>query len=176
MELMVSHNIVHRKKYPKLYEDVDIVRINSPWYTKKELIDAITNTDKIRFMDINIKKRKKAKKVEHDYRELLKLIGTHDVEWVGISNVEDECVYDEVRCLLENDTTKICAKIETEMGCWHADYIISAFDGIMVDTEDLAFEIGWKRASEEKDRIYDLCKKKGKKHFRLMGTIFEGIE
>ncbi len=43
----------------------------------------------------------------------------------------------------------------------------------MVDTEDLAFEVGWKKASEEKDKIYQLCEKEKKTHFRLSGVIFD---
>jgi len=173
--LMISYNLAIKRHKQDFYKKADIIRLNSPWYTKDELIEAIETIDKPKFVDINIKQRKKSGKANHDYRELLKLLGKYNVEWVGISNVEDAETYEKVRSLLINKDINICAKIETELGCWHADDIIFAFDGIMVDIEDLAFEIGWKRATEEKDRIYQLCERNSKKHFRLSGVIFEGV-
>ncbi len=176
MTLMVSYNIVCKKKSPKFYENVEIIRLNSPWYSKKELVDVLTNIEKPKFVDINIKTRTKAKVADHNYKELLKLVSKYNVEWVGISNIENTKTYDEARKLLGNNTTKICAKIETLKGCKAINSIIKTFDGIMVDVEDLAFEIGWGQASKEKDRIYDLCNAKNKEHFRLTGVIFEHVK
>lgn len=175
MSLMVSYNLAIKKRRPDFYDKTDIIRLNSPWYSEKELIDTITSIDKTRFLDINIKKRTKPKNKDHDYKELLKIAGKYNVEWVGISNVEDIETYSKIRKLINNENTRICAKIETELGCQYAEDIMFAFDGIMVDVEDLAFQMGWKRASEEKDRIYQLCEKHKKPHFRLAGVIFECV-
>jgi len=172
MSVMVSYNVAIKKK---IYEGADIIRLNSPWYTEEELLESILSVDKPKFLDINIKNREKAKKTDHNYEKLLKMAGKYGVEWVGISNVEGSKIYAVIEKMLNNKYTKICAKIETELGCWHSDDIIHMFDGIMVDTEDLAFDIGWKRASEEKDRIYEDCKKAKKPHFRMSGVIFEGM-
>jgi len=176
MSLMVSYNIICKKKSPRFYENVEIIRLNSPWYSKKDLIDVLKNIKKAKFVDINIKSRTKAKIADHNYTDLLELVGKYTVEWVGISNVEDTKIYDNTRRLLGNNTTKICAKIETRKGCKEIDKIIKVFDGIMVDVEDLAFEIGWDQESKEKEKIYDLCKTKQKTHFRLTGVIFEQIK
>lgn len=170
---MASHNMMCRREYPHFYEGVDIIRMNSPYYSEEELISILENESKNKFIDVNLKYREKQKKVSHDYHKLLKLIGKYNVSWVGISNIEDTKTYEYVKTILNNDKIKVCAKIETELGCWHAEDIMFKFDGIMVDTEDLAFEMGWKRAVEEKDRIYDLCEKRDIPHFRLVGTLFE---
>lgn len=173
---MASYNIVCKKKSPHFYENVDLIRLNSPWYSKKELVDVLTDVDKPKFVDINIKKRTKAKKTDHNYEDLLKLAGKYNVAWVGISNVEKTETYNRTRKLLNNNSTKICAKIESQKGCDNAIKIMKKFDGIMVDVEDLAFEIGWDKASKEKDKVYKLCEELNKDHFRLTGVIFEHIE
>lgn len=169
--LMISHNM---KDYFTMHKD--IVRVNSPWYTLEELEHVLRYETEPKFLDINIKTRSKPKKSNIDYMILLKLANKYRVEWVGISNVENADTYDEVKRVFTNGCTRVCAKIETEMGCWQADHIISRFDGIMVDTEDLAFDMGWKRASEEKDRIYALCVERGVPHFRLFGSVFRYIK
>ena len=176
MSLMASYNIVCKKKSPHFYENVDIIRLNSPWYSKKELIDVLTEEEKTKFIDINIKIRTKAKKTDHKYEELLKLAGKYNVEWVGISNVEKLGTYNDIRKKLNNNSTKICAKIESQKGCNNIRAIMKKFDGIMVDVEDLAFEIGWDKATKEKDKIYKICEEKNKDHFRLTGVIFEHVK
>ena len=176
MSLMTSYNLAIKKHKPNFYEQSDIIRLNSPWYTEEELIFTLNNVDKPKFLDINIKERTKAKKTEHEYKKLLEIAGAHKVDWVGISNVEETKTYPDIKKLINNDNTKICAKIETELGCWHISNIMSVFDGIMVDVEDLASQIGWKRASEEKNRIYELCEQHNKPHFRLSGVIFEAVK
>lgn len=173
---MVSYNIACKNKKPGLYENVDIIRLNSPWYSKEELNKILKDIKKPKFIDINIKKRTKPKKTDHNFEELLKIVGKYQVEWVGISNIEETKTYDKVRKLLGNNSTKICAKIETQKGCDLKEEIINKYDGIMVDTEDLAFQIGWDKAIEEKEKIYDSCNKKHKEHFRLSGVIFEHIK
>ena len=173
--LLVSYNLAIKKMKPDFYDMADIIRLNTPWYTKKELTAVFKTVDKPKFVDVNIKPRSKSKKADHGYKELLMLAGKYKVEWVGISNVETISTYKEVRTLLGNDETKICAKIETESGCRNITKIISVFDGVMVDNEDLASEIGWSRATLEKDRIYALCQDNELAHFRLAGVIFEHI-
>lgn len=172
---MISYNLVIVNKNPRFYEQADMIRMNSPWYTEEELMKALTNVNKPVFLDINIKEREKSKKANHSYKRLLEIASKYNVDWVGLSNVEGEEIYEEVKKILNNEKVKICAKIETELGCWHFDDIMSVFDGIMVDNEDLATNMGWKRASEEKDRIYDLCERNKKTHFRLAGVIFEHV-
>lgn len=176
MGLMASYNIVCKKKSPHFYENVDIIRLNSPWYSKKELIDILTNIEKTKFIDINIKMRTKAKRANHKYEELLALAGKYNVGWVGISNVEKPETYNDIRKKLNNNNTKICAKIESQKGCDSVRAIMKKFDGIMVDVEDLAFEIGWDKASKEKDKIYKICEEKNKDHFRLTGVLFEHVD
>lgn len=171
--LMASHNMMYRKSYPKFYENVEMVRMNSPYYSKEELINTFKTDGKIKFLDVNLKIRMKDKKTNHDFNKLLKLAGEYSVDWVGISCVEKWDTYEYVKSIINNDKVKICAKIESELGCWHANDIIRIFDGIMVDTEDLAFQMGWKRSIEEKNRIYKKCEELNKPHFRLVGTIFE---
>lgn len=173
---MVSYNTICKKKYPIFYDNVEMVRLNSPWYTKEELEFALKSINKIRFVDINIKERKKPKVENHNFEEMLEIIDRNNVEWIGISNIENTEAYDLIKSKIKNKTTKICAKIETELGCWHAEDIMFKFDGIMVDTEDLAFEIGWEKAILEKERIYKLCETYKKPHFRLSGVIFEYIK
>jgi len=170
---MASYNLIYKKNF---FENVDIIRLNSPWYTKEELIYSLSTTGKIRFLDINIKERKKPKLENHNFEEILQIADKYKVEWIGISNIEDEKTFQIIKDKINNTTTKICAKIETEAGCWNAEDIICEFDGIMVDTEDLAFEIGWDKAIQEKERIYELCRKYKKPHFRLSGIIFEYIK
>lgn len=171
-KLMISHNMRGEFEIPTPH----IIRINSPWYTKKELVQILKTEPEPKFLDINIKTRKKPKRSNISYKTLLRLANEYKVEWVGISNVECPETFDKVKKILKNDYTKVCAKIETELGCWHADRIIWRFDGIMVDTEDLAFEMGWDRAVKEKNRIYKECEKWDIPHFRLFGTIFRYIE
>jgi len=171
MKLMVSNNM---KKH--FNNTNNMIRVNSPWYTKQELINVFESEYKPIFLDINIKNRVKPKRSKLGYKTLLVLADKYNLDWVGISNVEHPGVYGEVKKFLTNSHTRICAKIETEKGCWHSDDIIRRFDGIMVDTEDLAFCVGWKRASEEKDRIYDLCENLGVPHFRLFGSVFKHID
>jgi len=153
---MVSYNIACKNKKPGLYENADIIRLNSPWYSKEELIKTLKDVKKPKFIDVNIKRRTKPKKTDHNFKELLKIVGDNRVEWVGISNIEETKTYDKVRKLLGNNSTKICAKIETQKGCDLREEILNKYDGIMVDTEDLAFQIGWDKAIEEKEKIYDL--------------------
>lgn len=175
-QLMVSHNMTIDRMRPTFYKNVDIIRCNSPWYTKEELINILKNKNKPMFLDINLKKRKKPRKSNISYKLLLSLANEYKVEWIGISNVEDMQTYDKIKKYITNGYTRICAKIETEIGCWHADDILRCFDGIMVDTEDLAYELGWDRAVHEKNRIYGLCERFHIPHFRLYGTIFRYIE
>jgi len=176
MGIMASYNLLYKKKNPKFYDNVEIIRLNSPWYTKEDLIDVLIKVDKPKFIDVNIKFRTKSKVADHNYSELLKIAGEHRVEWVGISNIEDTTKYGYVRKLLGNDVTKICAKIETLEGCKRVSDIIDVFDGVMVDVEDLAFEVGWEKAAIEKDKIYGLCENLGKEHFKMTGAIFEHIK
>lgn len=176
MSLMVSYNIAVKQKFPTFFENVDIVRINTPWYSIDELKKIFSTVKKPKFVDINLKERNKDKKTDHEYTSLLKLCGEYNVEWIAISNVETAIFFDNIRKLLGNKTTKICAKIETNVGCNNIDRIIDAFDGIMVDVEDLAFEIGWQDASQKKKEIYELCIRKRKPHFVLSGVIFEYIK
>ena len=102
MGLMVSYNVGCRKHNPHFYENVDMIRLNSPWYSKDELVDILGNNGKPKFVDVNIKSRTKPCKANHEFEELIRLVGKYDVEWVGISNVEDARTYDEVRRLLGN--------------------------------------------------------------------------
>ena len=171
MKLMVSNNM---KKH---FNNKDnMIRVNSPWYTKQELVNVFESEYKTVFLDINIKNRMKPKRSNISYKTLLKLANEYELDWVGISNVESHRTYDTVKNFLTNNHTRVCAKIETELGVWHCDNIIHAFDGIMVDTEDLAYNMGWKRASEEKDRIYALCEQYSVPHFRLFGSVFKYID
>ena len=171
--LMASHNMMYRNRYSEFYDSLDMVRLNSPYYSKEELTEILNTDTKPKFIDINIQVRLKDKKADHDFIRLLKLIGKHNVEWVGLSNVEGDMYYNYVRELLNNDKIKICAKIETQDGCNNIQEILDAYDGIMVDTEDLAFQIGWPKAIKEKNYIYYLCEQQNIPHFRLVGVIFE---
>ena len=173
---MASYNLAIKKHNKLFYDAVDMIRLNSPWYKEDELSSILKHITKPKFIDINIKKRSKDKITDHDYKQLLKIVGENEVEWIGISNVENTAMYNEIRKLLGNNKTKICAKIETEIGCLNAEDIIAKYDGIMVDVEDLASEIGWKRASKEKERIYKACERAKKDYFRLGGVIFEYIK
>jgi rfaE bifunctional protein nucleotidyltransferase chain/domain len=153
-----------------------MLRLNSPWYTKEEL-EHIFLTEKLpKYVDINIKPRSKPKKADHDYKFLLKLCGKYNIDWVAISNVESADLHVEIRKLLSNDKTKICAKIESSLGCKNVENIMDKFDGIMVDTEDLAMDTNWEQAIKERDRIYKACKEKQKDYFQLTGVIFEHIK
>jgi len=173
MGLMVSYNIVCKKKSPTFYDSVELIRLNSPWFTPGELIEVFETVEKPKFLDINLRQRTKAKRFDHNAKELIQLAGKHNIEWVGISNVESVNTYSEVRKLLGNDTTKICAKIETIKGCRSINKLMKTFDGIMVDIEDLAFGIGWDKASVEAEKIYKLCNEHHKDNFRLSGVIFD---
>jgi rfaE bifunctional protein nucleotidyltransferase chain/domain len=175
MGVMVSYNLAIKKQKPGFYEQADIIRLNSPWYDEDELVNALRHVDKPKFLDINIKERTKAKKTAHEYSKLLKIAGKYNVDWVGISNVEKPETYTEVRKLINNNSVKVCAKVETSLGCKKINEIMNVFDGIMVDVEDLASEVGWEVASIEKERIYNLCNQNKKPHFRLSGVIFESV-
>ena len=173
MALIASYNIVCKQQKPTFYEHVDMLRLNSPWYTKEEL-EHIFLTEKLpKYVDINIKPRSKPKKADHDYKSLLELCGKYNIDWVAISNVESIEIYDEIKKLLSNDVTKVCAKIESSKGCKNAKNIIDKFDGIMVDTEDLALDTNWEKAIKERDRINKTCNEKQKDYFQLTGVIFE---
>lgn len=171
MKVMVSNNM---KNY--LGDKNSMIRANSPWYTKKELINLFETESRPVFLDINIKNRVKPKRSNIGYKTLLGLADKYMVDWVGISNVESPKTFWDVKKFLTNSHTRVCAKIETEKGVWHSDSIMYVFDGIMVDTEDLAFALGWKRASEEKERIYKECEEQNVPHFRLFGSVFKYIE
>jgi rfaE bifunctional protein nucleotidyltransferase chain/domain len=175
MGLMASYNMVCKQKSPLFYDNVELIRLNSPWFTPNELVDVFNTISKPKFLDINLKIRTKAKRFDHNADELLKLSGKYNVEWVAISNVEDPAVYAYIRKLLGNDKTRICAKVETLKGVKNINSLIKAFDGIMVDVEDLASEIGWDKASKEQKRIHLLCDKFHKDHFRLSGVIFDHV-
>jgi len=172
---VISYNLAIKRHKPDFYDKADMIRLNTPWYTVPELETILTTVTKPKFVDVNIKKRIKDKTSVHDYKKLLSLLGEHDVQWVGISNVEDTATYYSVRKLLNNNITKICAKIETGQGCINIKKIIDVYDGIMVDNEDLASDIGWKHAAEQKDKIYKLCEVSNKVHFRLSGVIFSKV-
>ena len=176
MSLMISYNMACKQENNNFYKETDIIRLNSPWYTPDELEEIIKTESKPKFLDINIKERKKPKIYNHNYKNLLSIAGKHNIAWIGISNIESIDTYKEVKEILKNDTTKICAKIETLNGCNNIDAIIDAYDGIMVDIEDLAFEIGWEETVKWKQIIYDKCKEKKKDHFILSGVIFEYIK
>ena len=173
MALLVSYNLACKLNNPQFYEQADIIRLNSPWYTPIELENILMYETKPKFIDVNIKERSKPKKFNHKYEELLKLVGKYDVDWVGISNVEDGNFYRKIKELLSNDVTKICAKVETLEGCKNIENIIKIYDGVMVDVEDLAFEIGWEEAIKWKEQINEKCDKENKDHFVLSGVIFE---
>lgn len=176
MTMMVSYNIACKKKNPTFYENVEMVRMNTPWYSIEDLECALQEVKQEKFIDVNLKLRTKDKIADHDFKDILKLAGKYNVEWVGISNIEDTETYDKVRKILDNESTKICAKVETKKGCENIEEIINKYDGIMIDVEDLASEIGWKEASKEKQHIYSLCEMNKKTHFRLSGVIFECLK
>jgi len=173
MSLMVSYNLAIKRKNPKFYEQADIIRLNSPWYTVEELVEVLDKVKKPKFLDINIKSRSKPKLTEHEYKDLLKIAGEYNVDWIGISNVETPETYDIVEKIVNNKKVKICAKIESKMGYFKYKQIMAKFDGIMVDVEDLASDVGWTKAGIYKDKIYEECEKENKDHFRLAGVIFE---
>jgi D-glycero-beta-D-manno-heptose 1-phosphate adenylyltransferase len=176
MGLLISYNLVCKQQNKDFYKMADIIRLNSPWYTHTELEDILKIESKPKFLDINIKERTKPKIYNHRFEDLIRLAGKYQVEWVGISNVEVTSTYYDVKKLLKNDVTNVCAKVETKNGCDNIQSIIEHFDGVMVDVEDLAFSIGWNEATKEKERIYKLCDEKGVDHFKLSGVIFEHVK
>lgn len=171
--LVASYNDGIEQSNPKFYNGVDMIRVNSAWFTDEELFNILKCNDKPKFLDININGRSKPIREEHGYKRLLMLASFFNVDWVGISNVEDTKIYVEIRKILGDSPIKICAKIETELGCWNSSDIVHKFDGVMVDVDDLAMDLGWKRSIEEKNRIYKECEETGKVYFRLAGVIFE---
>jgi D-glycero-beta-D-manno-heptose 1-phosphate adenylyltransferase len=173
MKFMVSYNIIYKLQNPTFFENVEIIRLNSPWYTKEELVDIFKNNSHEKFLDINIKYRSKRKIMDHDYKELLELAVKYDVEWVGISNVEDVDTLHNLQKYISNSSTKICAKIETQKGYDNFKDIMSNCDGIMVDLEDLAYNVGWEKATKMHDEIYHLCEEKQIPHYKLTGVIFQ---
>jgi rfaE bifunctional protein nucleotidyltransferase chain/domain len=174
MTLLVSYNLACKRDNSEFYEHADMLRLNSPWYTPQELEEILQDKQKPIFLDINLSERTKPKIFSHKYEDLLSLAGKHDVEWVGISNVDVSSIFYDIKKLLKNDRTKVCAKVETKDGCENIDSLIDTFDGIMVDVEDLATNLNsWSEAIKWKELIYKKCVDKKKDHFVLSGVIFE---
>jgi D-glycero-beta-D-manno-heptose 1-phosphate adenylyltransferase len=173
MSLLVSYNLACKMNNPKFYEQADIIRLNSPWYTPVELENILRYETKPKFLDVNIKERKKPKIFSHKFEDLLTLAGKYSIDWIGISNVEDSLLLPRIKELIDDTRTKICAKIETKKGYDNCVQIIKSFDAIMVDVEDLASEVGWKDAKEMQSSIHEICMAERKDYFILSGVIFE---
>jgi len=171
MFLMTSYNLAVKEKNPTFYNQTDIIRINTPWYSRQELINIFSSVSKPKFVDVNIKKRTKPRKSEHNPEELFALVGQYNIEWIGISNVESSTLYQKIKDVVK--TSRICAKIETLEGCKNYKEIVKSYDGIMVDVEDLAFEIGWIEAIRWKKTIHQYCEEEKQVYFNLVGVMFE---
>ena len=50
--LVVSYNLACKQTNPKFYSNVDMVRMNSPWYTLEELEQSIKLVNKPVFLDV----------------------------------------------------------------------------------------------------------------------------
>jgi len=172
-QLVASYNLAIKRYKPEFYEKIDMIRLNSPWYTLKELEEILETVEKPKFVDINIKERHKPKITSHNFEKLVSICSKNNVDWIGISSVEDPSLYDRIKHFIGDSSTRVCAKIETQEGYLKSEEIIKKFDGIMVDCEDLANEVGWKKTEVMRDAVYKMCDSYGKPTFRLSGVIFE---
>lgn len=173
--LLVSNNIV-KNSSGNVSVPVGMVRLNSAWYTKEELESALSLKTKPKFVDVHYN-RGKAFIAKHNYEELLKLCAIKGVEWVGISKVEslDEIikVQEIMKTASSGDIPRICAKIESRKGYENIDEIISVAEGVMVDSEDMASEVGWDEAVKISREIYDYLSTKKYPWFKLAGVVFQ---
>jgi len=169
--LLISHNAVKEKGTSSVVT-ADMVRINTAWYTWEQLLDILKTVKHPKFIDVH-SNRQKAKIASFDYENLLKFLGSWDVEWIGISKVEEQHVLQKARAYVDNKKTKICAKIESIVGCENILKIMEVADGIMVDTEDLASEIGWDKAIELSDQVYKTVMNANFPWFKIKGIVFE---
>ncbi len=170
--LLISYNMVHNEKSPGLIDAAGMVRLNMAWFTLESLRAAAFEIKKPKFVDLYTD-RKKPTVSKHDYEELLRLVGQLGIDWVGLSKVEEPAVVLEARKIISNPKTRVCSKIESGAGCSKLDEICRVSDGIMVDAEDLANEIGWEATRKESEKIYSVLRERKYPYFKLSGVIFE---
>lgn len=170
--LMISYNILKKRYLDGILKFTDIIRFNSAWFTKSNLIDSLASVSKPRFVDVH-RNRTKDKVQDHDYYDLLKICNDMHVDWVGISKVEGVGEIIEVQNILKNNFTKVCAKIESRTGVEKIGQIIKYCDGIMVDKEDLATDINSGMESLElSKKVYSICRANNIPTFEMYGVIF----
>ena len=168
MGLLISYNAIYGRK---IIDSSDMVRINTAWFSWDELMTVLQELKKPKFIDIH-RSRTKGKVADHDFDMILDAVRKFDVEWIGISNVTDGDSYKDIRERI-SDKTRVCAKVESQKGYENYRDIMKNYDGIMVDVEDLASDVGWNRAIGISREIYNDCEKEGFPWFKLQGVIFE---
>jgi rfaE bifunctional protein nucleotidyltransferase chain/domain len=171
VSLLISQNTVKSMGYD-VHINVDMVRYNTAWYTWDEMVEKLKQTNRPRFVDVHAD-RQKAKVASHDYKTLLQYLGSQSVEWIAISKVEDLRTINEAREYIDNRNTQICAKIESVAGYNILNGIMAVADGVMVDSEDLASEVGWEESIRLSEDMYARMNRCGYPWFRLKGVIFE---
>lgn len=171
MNLLISQNTVKSTGYD-VHINAGMVRYNTAWYTWDEMVEKLKQTNRPRFVDVHADRRK-AKVASHDYKTLLRYLGSQNVEWVAISKVESLDTIKEAREFIANPSTKICAKIESVAGYNILNGVMSTADGIMVDSEDLASEVGWEESISLSEEMYGHMERERYPWFRLKGVIFE---
>jgi rfaE bifunctional protein nucleotidyltransferase chain/domain len=171
MNLLISQNTVKHTGYD-VHINAGMVRYNTAWYTQEELVEKLAKTNRPRFVDVH-SDRKKAKVAKHDYKTLLQYLGSIGVEWVAISKVENIDTIREARECVANPKTRICAKVESIAGYNILNGIMATADGVMVDSEDLATEVGWEKSIELSEEMYKRMMGRRYPYFRLKGVIFE---
>lgn len=171
MNLLISQNTVKSTGYD-LHINAGMVRYNTAWYTWEEMVEKLKQSNRPRFVDVHAD-RKKAKVASHDYKTLLQYLGSQNVEWVAISKVENLDTIKEAREFISNPNTKVCAKVESVAGHNILNGIMAHADAIMVDSEDLAAEIGWEESIRLSEEMYKQMEEEQYPWFRLKGVIFE---
>lgn len=173
--LLVSNNLV-KNVSGELLVPVGMVRLNSAWYTKEELERALNTKTKPTFVDVH-HNRGKAFVARHNYEELIKLCAITNVDWIGISKVESKQeilnVQEIIKKAHQAASLRVCAKIESKNGYDNLNEIITVAEGVMVDSEDLASEVGWDDAVRISKDIYDRLSFKRYPWFRLAGVVFQ---
>lgn len=169
--MLLSYNLAIKSQKEDFYKIADIIRFNSAWFTKDELKIAVLDIKgKSRFIDIHLNRNKDCRFV-HDFDELLIFCGEFNIEWVGLSNVINKEMIINAKGIINNNFVKVCSKIESENGVKNIDEIIDISDGIMVDIEDLSADMGWEKAKEYSNYIYNKCVNKVYS-FKLSGVVF----
>lgn len=95
-------------------------------------------------------------------KELINFVKKYDLDFVGLSYVNDAEEIRKFREKLDGKRIKVIAKIETEEGYKNREEIIKEGDMIMIDRGDLTMSIGFEKVPFAQMKVVEDCNRLGK--------------